>query len=110
MTNLLCKWRVQVRRYVYRDVVKQTDLAKYADASDIQTYTINQAKAVFISAKDKGPVGGTLRGDASCTCRTCCRSLRDGFLYCSLSCKVRTRGDRSVELQSYKNSKHVSRS
>lgn len=80
--------RLQIRRYVYRDVVKVDDLRRFYDPSGVQTYTVNHAQAVFLTAKDKSLVGPYYRVDSSSACRTCNRGLRDGCLYCSLRCKV----------------------
>lgn len=79
---------LQLRRYVYRDVVKLGDIQKFMDASGVQTYVVNHAKAIFISAKDRQPTGCYFRTDSTSTCRACGRGLREGSLYCSLNCKV----------------------
>lgn len=82
-----CK-TLQIRRYVYRDVVKVADVAAYVDTSGIQSYTVNHAQAIFLSAKDKAPAGPYYRVDSSSRCKTCKRGLRPGCTYCSLACKV----------------------
>jgi hypothetical protein len=84
-----CK-TLQIRRYVYRDVVKVADVAAFVDTSGIQSYTVNHAQAIFLSAKDKAPVGPYYRVDSSSRCETCKRGLRPGCTYCSLACKVCT--------------------
>lgn len=81
---------VQIRRYVYRDVVKVNDVQPILDTSGIQTYTVNHAQAIFLSAKDKAQVGPYYRVDSSSSCVTCHRGLRNGCQYCSLACKVFT--------------------
>lgn len=80
---------MQIRRYVYRDVVKVCDVQHFLDTSGIQTYTVNHAQAIFLSAKDKAQVGPYYRVDSSSSCITCHRGLRNGCQYCSLACKVR---------------------
>lgn len=80
---------LQIRRYVYRDVVKVADVAAYVDTTGIQSYTVNHAQAIFLSAKDKVPVGPYYRVDSSSRCEACNRGLRPGCTYCSLACKVR---------------------
>ena len=79
---------LQIRRYVYRDVVKVGDIQAYIDTAGIQTYTVNHAQAIFLSAKDKTLVGPYYRVDSSSSCATCHRGLRNGCSYCSLACKV----------------------
>lgn len=79
---------LQIRRYVYRDVVKVQDIQGYIDTSGIQTYTVNHAQAIFLSAKDKTLVGPYYRVDSSSSCATCHRGLRNGCSYCSLACKL----------------------
>lgn len=73
---------------MYRDVVKVGDIQGYIDTSGIQTYTVNHAQAIFLSAKDKTLVGPYYRVDSSSSCATCHRGLRNGCSYCSLACKV----------------------
>ncbi|CAL9055588.1 unnamed protein product [Musa banksii] len=75
---------LQVRRYVYNDVVRLDDLEKLIDCSFVQPYTINSAKAVFLKPRPQSrppKVSGNI-------CLTCDRILQDGFHFCSLSCKV----------------------
>ena len=40
---------VQIRRYVYCDVVRTQDVQRYLDPAGVQTYIINQAKVVFLN-------------------------------------------------------------
>lgn len=42
---------LQVRRYVYQDVVRLDDLEKLIDCSYIQPYTINSAKVIFLNQR-----------------------------------------------------------
>eukprot|EP00892_Ulva_mutabilis_P006420 jgi/Ulvmu1/414/UM001_0421.1 len=79
---------LQIRRYVYRDVVKVCDVQRFLDTTGIQTYTVNHAQAIFLSAKDKAQVGPYYRVDSSSSCITCHRGLRNGCQYCSLACKL----------------------
>ncbi|KAI4311816.1 hypothetical protein MLD38_036680 [Melastoma candidum] len=76
--------RLQVRRYVYHDVVRLGDLHKLIDCSHIQPYTINGAKVVFLAKRAQ---------TRSCKCSAnscfaCDRILQEPFLFCSLACKV----------------------
>ncbi|XP_028760819.1 uncharacterized protein LOC114719475 [Neltuma alba] len=75
---------LQVRRYVYHDVVRLEDLQKLIDCSNVQAYTINSAKVVFIK---KRPQNRQFKGSGN-YCTSCDRSLQEPFIHCSLSCKV----------------------
>ncbi|XP_062094691.1 protein RGF1 INDUCIBLE TRANSCRIPTION FACTOR 1 [Humulus lupulus] len=75
---------LQVRRYVYHDVVRLGDLEKLIDCSFIQPYTINGAKVIFLNQR---PQSRSCKGTAN-ICFTCDRILQEPFHFCSLSCKV----------------------
>lgn len=75
---------LQVRRYVYQDVVRLDDLEKLIDCSYIQPYTINSAKVIFLNQRAQSR---SYKGPAN-TCFTCDRILQYPFHFCSLSCKV----------------------
>ncbi|KAK7354758.1 hypothetical protein VNO80_20240 [Phaseolus coccineus] len=75
---------LQVRRYVYHDVIRLDDLEKLVDCSNIQPYTINSAKVIFLNQR---PQSRTCKGPAN-ACFTCDRILQEPFHFCSLSCKV----------------------
>ncbi|KAF9679718.1 hypothetical protein SADUNF_Sadunf06G0043600 [Salix dunnii] len=75
---------LQVRRYVYHDVVRLEDIEKLIDCSNVQAYTINSAKVVFIK---KRPQNRQFKG-AGNYCTSCDRSLQEPFIHCSLGCKV----------------------
>ncbi|DAD49779.1 TPA_asm: hypothetical protein HUJ06_032020 [Nelumbo nucifera] len=75
---------VQVRRYVYHDVVRLEDLEKLIDCSNVQAYTINSAKVVFIK---KRPQSRQFKGSGN-YCTSCDRSLQEPYIHCSLGCKV----------------------
>lgn len=77
---------IQVRRSSYHDVVRACDMAKLADVSGIQSYTINGARVLFLRRRPqprppKGAVGAS-------QCTICSRHLQDVSLYCSLQCKL----------------------
>ncbi|GLT49487.1 hypothetical protein SLA2020_230390 [Shorea laevis] len=74
---------LQVRRYVYHDVVRLDDLEKFIDCSYIQSYTINGAKVIFLNQRPQSKSKGSAN-----TCFTCDRILQEPFHFCSLSCKV----------------------
>ncbi|XP_044464905.1 protein RGF1 INDUCIBLE TRANSCRIPTION FACTOR 1-like [Mangifera indica] len=75
---------LQVRRYVYHEVVRLDDLQKLIDCSSVQAYTINSAKVVFIK---KRPQNRHFKG-AGNYCTSCNRSLQEPYIHCSLGCKV----------------------
>ncbi|PPS12581.1 hypothetical protein GOBAR_AA08061 [Gossypium barbadense] len=60
------------------------DVQKLIDCSNVQAYTINSAKVVFIK---KRPQNRQFKG-AGNYCTSCDRSLQDPFIHCSLNCKV----------------------
>ncbi|GLT98851.1 hypothetical protein SLE2022_163280 [Rubroshorea leprosula] len=74
---------LQVRRYVYHDVVRLDDLEKLIDCSYIQPYTINGAKVIFLNQRPQSRSKGSAN-----ICFTCDRILQEPFRFCSLSCKV----------------------
>ncbi|GAB2281296.1 hypothetical protein Dimus_015897 [Dionaea muscipula] len=76
---------LQVRRYVYHDVVRLDDLQKLIDCSYIQPYTINGAKVIFLN--ERAQAMRASKGPAN-VCFTCDRILQNPFHFCSLSCKV----------------------
>ncbi|KAL5697787.1 Protein RGF1 INDUCIBLE TRANSCRIPTION FACTOR 1 [Ranunculus cassubicifolius] len=75
---------LQVRRYVYNDVVRLEDLEKLIDCSSVQAYTINNAKVVFIK---KRPQNRQFKGSGN-YCSSCDRILQEPYIHCSLGCKV----------------------
>ncbi|KZV22159.1 hypothetical protein F511_33789 [Dorcoceras hygrometricum] len=80
---------LQVRRYVYQDVIRLEDIEKLIDCSCIQPYTINSAKVIFLNqrAQSRSSSCKQLSGSGN-TCFTCDRILQYPFNFCSLSCKV----------------------
>ncbi|KAG2684070.1 hypothetical protein I3843_10G060700 [Carya illinoinensis] len=87
---------LQVRRYVYHDVVRLGDLEKLIDCSYIQPYTINSAKVIFLNQR---PQSRSFKGSAN-ICWTCDRILQEPFHFCSLSCKVDNMVYRGEDLSS----------
>ncbi|MED6109784.1 hypothetical protein PIB30_036812 [Stylosanthes scabra] len=84
-----CMCIPQVRRYVYHDVVRLGDLQKLIDCSNIQPYTINGAKVIFLNVRAQGQSRSSCsRGGSANSCCSCDRILQDPFHFCSLSCKV----------------------
>ncbi|GAB4828200.1 Protein RGF1 INDUCIBLE TRANSCRIPTION FACTOR 1 [Ancistrocladus abbreviatus] len=75
---------IQIRRYVYHDVIRLEDLEKLIDCSNVQAYTINSAKVIFIK---KRPQNRQFKGSGN-YCTSCDRSLQEPYIHCSLGCKV----------------------
>ena len=78
---------LQIRRYVYHNVVRLQDMSMYLDLSLVQTYVINNARVVFISTRqqsmDKAPAP-----PGPHTCLGCPRVLQPTYKYCSIECKA----------------------
>ncbi|GJN39058.1 hypothetical protein PR202_gb28152 [Eleusine coracana subsp. coracana] len=74
---------IQVRRYVYHDVVRLDDLERLIDCSFVQSYTINGAKVIFLKQR---PQSRPFKGSGN-VCLTCARILQEPFHFCCLSCK-----------------------
>uniref|UniRef100_A0A5B7AVE0 B box-type domain-containing protein n=1 Tax=Davidia involucrata TaxID=16924 RepID=A0A5B7AVE0_DAVIN len=75
---------LQIRRYVYHDVIRLSDAEKLMDCAFVQSYTTNSAKVVFLNQR---PQTRPFRGSGN-ICITCVRGLQDPYLFCSLSCKI----------------------
>ncbi|KAA3469412.1 PLATZ domain-containing protein [Gossypium australe] len=75
---------LQIRRYVYHDVIRLDDATRLMDCAFVQSYITNSAKVIFINQR---PQTRQFRGSGN-FCNTCDRSLQDPYLFCSLSCKV----------------------
>ncbi|XP_040994867.1 protein RGF1 INDUCIBLE TRANSCRIPTION FACTOR 1-like isoform X1 [Juglans microcarpa x Juglans regia] len=101
---------LQIRRYVYHDVIRLDDAAKLIDcafvqvsiflkilAHALQSYTTNSAKVVFLHQR---PQTRNFRGSGN-FCSTCDRSLQDPYLFCSLSCKIDHLIRTEVEISKY---------
>ncbi|CAG9461765.1 unnamed protein product [Pedinophyceae sp. YPF-701] len=76
---------IQVRKYVYCEVVRLQDIQRYIDASPVQSYIINGSKVVFLRPR---PEKRSLKSGISDLCKHCHKLIREGFLYCSLRCHV----------------------
>lgn len=75
---------LQIRRYVYHDVIRLQDIQNLVDCALVQTYIINSARVVFLNQR---PQPRPSKGLGN-TCETCERSLQDAYRYCSVACKV----------------------
>ncbi|KAI3446832.1 hypothetical protein Pfo_003497 [Paulownia fortunei] len=88
---------LQIRRYVYHEVVRLEDLEKLMDCSNIQAYTINAAKVLFIK---KRPQNRQFKGSGN-YCTSCDRSLQEPFIHCSLGCKPLSSSSGSENMMSF---------
>ncbi|KAK1322865.1 hypothetical protein QJS10_CPA02g01181 [Acorus calamus] len=88
---------VQVRRYVYHNVVQLEDLNKLIDCSNVQSYIINNAKVVFIK---KRPLSRQFKGLGN-ICTSCDRALQEPYIHCSIECKVNYVLRRKEDLSAY---------
>ncbi|XP_059309573.1 protein RGF1 INDUCIBLE TRANSCRIPTION FACTOR 1-like [Lycium ferocissimum] len=75
---------LQIRRYVYQDVLCLKDANKLLDCSFVQSYTTNSAKVVFLHQR---PLSSQFKG-SNYNCILCHRSLQRPNIFCSISCKV----------------------
>eukprot|EP00240_Pyramimonas_obovata_P014933 CAMPEP_0118932980 /NCGR_PEP_ID=MMETSP1169-20130426/10853_1 /TAXON_ID=36882 /ORGANISM="Pyramimonas obovata, Strain CCMP722" /LENGTH=210 /DNA_ID=CAMNT_0006875689 /DNA_START=246 /DNA_END=878 /DNA_ORIENTATION=+ len=77
---------LQIRRYVYHDVVRIQDLEQIIVMDGVQSYHINNASVAFLNQRPK------LRPmqNPGQTCETCSRGLQDNNRFCSLACKVQS--------------------
>ncbi|RZC45553.1 hypothetical protein C5167_038508 [Papaver somniferum] len=76
---------LQVRRYVYQDVIRLDDMEKLFDCSFVQSYSTNNAKVIFLNQR---PQTRPFRTSSGSVCFSCNRSLQDVNRFCSLDCKV----------------------
>ncbi|KAG5588925.1 hypothetical protein H5410_039439, partial [Solanum commersonii] len=77
---------LQIRRYVYQNVLRLKDVDILLDCSFVQSYTTNNAKVVFLNQR---PIKRQfIKGSANYTCNQCHKSLQCPNIFCSISCKV----------------------
>ncbi|XP_060182584.1 uncharacterized protein LOC132612305 [Lycium barbarum] len=74
---------LQIRRYVYQDVLCLKDANKLLDCSFVQSYTTNSSKVVFLHQR---PRSSQFKG-SNYNCIPCHRSLQHPNIFCSNSCK-----------------------
>ncbi|XP_070019329.1 uncharacterized protein [Nicotiana sylvestris] len=80
-----CHKLLQIRRYVYQDVLRLKEADKLLDCSFVQSYTTNSAKVVFLNQR---PITRQFKNSLNYTCIVCDRSIQRPNLFCSISCKV----------------------
>ncbi|CAN6464883.1 unnamed protein product [Victoria cruziana] len=75
---------LQIRRYLYHDVVRLEDLKSLVDCSHVQRYIVNGSQAVFLNSQGRtGP-----RRDTENCCESCNKILQQSYQYCSIACKA----------------------
>lgn len=74
---------LQVRRYMHQNVVLYDDISKEHDCRDIQSYSINQKRALLLQPKWQN---ATSTFDTYCS--TCQVPLRADCSFCSLYCEL----------------------
>ncbi|CAN6439740.1 unnamed protein product [Victoria cruziana] len=75
---------IQIRRYLYNDVVRLEDMRNLVDCSHVQRYIVNGYQAVFLNRQART---GQLKDIDNC-CRTCKKMLQHAYHYCSIACKA----------------------
>ncbi|KAL3536990.1 hypothetical protein ACH5RR_000356 [Cinchona calisaya] len=88
---------LQIRRYVYHDVVWLSDAEKLMDCGFVQSYITNSAKVVFLNQRPQPRVSRS----SSNICIICDRGLQEPFIFCSLSCKLQHILESGGKLLSY---------
>lgn len=76
--------RVQIRRYVYHDVVKLDDVEPLLLCEGVQSYNINNARVAFLNQRPQLRPAHT----PNQACEVCSRGLQDNNRFCSVACKV----------------------
>ncbi|KAL0542144.1 hypothetical protein IC582_022236 [Cucumis melo] len=97
---------LQIRRYVYHEVIRLRDAEKLMNCSLVQPYTTNRAKVVFLKERRRGKrrglrsSSGGSRSNSNNTnlCITCFRNLQYPYLFCSLSCKINQKVNEKIEI------------
>jgi hypothetical protein len=86
---------LQIRRYMYQNVVHVADLTGMYDTEGVQAYCINQQRAMLLRPKApaaRAPGGGGAGGGGGPAftkrCGGCAIPLRSDCDFCSLQCKV----------------------
>ncbi|KAK6931664.1 PLATZ transcription factor [Dillenia turbinata] len=77
--------RLQICKYVYRDVVRLHDIQKLLNCSKIQTYKINGEKALHLNPR---PQSNSTKPKAGPACEACGRHIQElTNRFCSIACK-----------------------
>ncbi|CAL9126279.1 unnamed protein product [Musa acuminata var. zebrina] len=81
---------LQIRRYVYQDVVRVHDMQKLLDCSRVQPYTVNGAKVVLLNPRTQSKPSKSNAGGSAC--QLCRRSISELNRYCSIACMADVEG------------------
>ncbi|CAL9773276.1 unnamed protein product [Musa acuminata subsp. burmannicoides] len=81
---------LQIRRYVYQDVVRVHDMQKLLDCSRVQPYTVNGAKVVLLNPRTQSKPSKSNAGGSAC--QLCRRSISEPNRYCSIACMADVEG------------------
>ncbi|KAK6921609.1 PLATZ transcription factor [Dillenia turbinata] len=77
--------RLQICKYVYRDVVRLHDIQKLLNCSKIQTYKINGEKALHLNPR---PQSNSTKPKTGPVCEACGRHIQElANRFCSIACK-----------------------
>ncbi|CAA6664772.1 unnamed protein product [Spirodela intermedia] len=76
-----------IRRYVYQDVIRVSDLQKYVDCSKVQSFIVNGAKVVLLNPK-RQTKSATPASNGLSPCGICRRMIPEPNRYCSIACKL----------------------
>ncbi|CAA7401374.1 unnamed protein product [Spirodela intermedia] len=76
-----------IRRYVYQDVIRVSDLQKYVDCSKVQSFIVNGAKVVLLNPK-RQTKSATPASNGLSPCGICRRMIPEPNRYCSIACKA----------------------
>ncbi|PWA68552.1 PLATZ transcription factor family protein [Artemisia annua] len=74
---------LQIRRYVYHDVIRVKDAEKLMDCANIQSNFTNGAYVVFLNPRPQ-----TRCKPLKNCCIWCQRGVQESNLYCSIFCKI----------------------
>ncbi|KAG6579424.1 hypothetical protein SDJN03_23872, partial [Cucurbita argyrosperma subsp. sororia] len=95
---------LQIRRYVYHEVIRLGDAQKLLNCSLVQPYTTNSAKVIFLQHR-RGKRRALRGGGSGNLCITCFRTLQCPYLFCSLSCKINHKTE--ITNKKHNNSDHL---
>ncbi|CAI9779576.1 unnamed protein product [Fraxinus pennsylvanica] len=85
---------LQIRKCLHQEVVRVDDIEKHFDISSIQVYKINDQPIVFLNKQEE------TRRHGRVNCQMCNRYLSNqDSRFCSISCKVNTVSNSSLEHQ-----------
>ncbi|CAH9096511.1 unnamed protein product [Cuscuta europaea] len=88
---------LQIRRYIYHDVLRLRDAQKLLDSAFVQSYISNGEKVMFLKER---PITRPCRSSAK-PCITCQRAVQNPFGFCSISCKLQHMVKTGVKLSDY---------